>query len=63
MLSCENASTDPYRIEKTARTMNSSCQYSAPSGITGRTIRRKPYTPTFESTPDSSASTGMEVAR
>ena len=43
--------------------MKRSCQYSEPSGITGRTIRRKPYTPTFESTPDSSASTGIEVAR
>jgi hypothetical protein len=43
--------------------MKSSCQYSAPSGITGSTIRRKPYTPTFDSTPDSSASTGIDVAR
>ena len=50
-------------IENTASPMNSSCKCCEPSGITGSTIRRKPYTPTFDRTPESSASTGIEVAR
>ena len=39
------------------------CQSSAAAGKIGRTIRRKPYAATFETTPENTASTGSGMFR
>ena len=41
----------------------SSWKCCAASGMVGSTIRRNPYTPTLDSTPESSASTTIGVER
>src|SRR5881394_2203189 len=61
MLSCENARADPYRIDTTATTIISSWKCCEACGMIGSTILRKPYAPTFESTPDSKTRTGIGV--
>ena len=58
----ENASTEPYRIDTTAIDSIISWKCTVAAGKSGSTMRRKPYTPTFESTAENSTSTGIGAA-
>ena len=62
-LVCVNAIAPPYRIPATAITSRTSWNWIAASGYSGSATRRKPYAPTFDSTPDSTATTAIGAAR
>ena len=57
-----NAITDPYRMLATAITSISSWKVTLASGKSGSTMRRNPYAATFDSTPESTATTGVGAA-
>ena len=63
MFVCVNACAEPYRIEASAISSITVWKSCVASGNTGRTIRRKPYAATFDSTAENTASAGSGMFR